>query len=71
MTEHEWPFDEECPECGEDTYLAARVAEMDSDGNPLEATVMCGGWAYEEGEEKTDAMREGCGNHWSWSGAKA
>ena len=49
----DWQFDDQCPECGEDVYLAAIVEPMKHGETERKATIMCG-----EGEDR------GCGHTW-------
>lgn len=57
-TNPDWVFDEECPECGEDTHLSAEVMVEDSEG-PTYARVICGVGVM-------DGEITGCGHQWEW-----
>lgn len=67
-----WDYDclpEECPECGEDVYLAARIISKDEDGGPTEAEMMCGERFYRTGDIpgiSTVEDERGCGHTWGW-----
>lgn len=60
-TGEDWPFDEECPQCGEDVHIGAVVLEMHEDKGALKADMYCG---TEGIEEIMDG--KGCGHSWKW-----
>lgn len=60
--ENRWPFDDECPKCGEDEELSARVIEQ-VDGEFTEAEMYCGTGL----DDLLEGVKEGCGHTWEWN----
>lgn len=58
-----------CPECGEDTYLAARLMDHhEQDGKRVvdKAELVCGEHTYNVPMEGPTKGMRGCGHIWLW-----
>lgn len=69
-TDPEWEdLPDECPECGEGTYLAARIKEFrDIDGVRVfdKAELICGEHTHNVPVEPLTEDMRGCGHQWMW-----
>jgi len=69
--ESAWDYDglpDECPECGETVYLAARVTAWQEE-TPVEAEMMCGERFYRAADIQgipAEGEDRGCGHTWDW-----
>lgn len=61
-TKDDWPFDEECPRCGESIHIGAVVTDTSDEDDPTEADMVCGTDVTGE----TGIAGSGCGHSWEW-----